>query len=434
MQGWLKVALLIIATVTTNLAMAQENNGMNTNTPYSLFGLGDVLQPSFTSSIGMGGITTGVRDSRQIDYMNPAGASMRDSLTFIVDFGLSMSNNYLKSANTSSSSNSFNFHHLAFAFPLGSTKFGANVGITPYSFVDYDIERKERVNDSLILEAGDILYQYKGQDGINKVFFNLGYDIWRFSLGVGAQYYFGTINRYYNTLFNFGNTTNANYYNTYTRSSLRINDFSFSLGAQYTQSFSAGRSLVAGFSIQPKTNIRAFEDAVTYVTPTTGASASDTTNYLSSKKIQIAMPTHINVGLSYTKMDKWMLGAEFNYQDWSKTSIGDRVGEMGESYTVRLGGHYTPNKYDVRYFLKRFTYRGGVRIGQSPMVYNGRSVQDMAVSVGVGVPMRGFGNLNFSCEVGQRGTTSHGMVKETYVNFTFSMSIFEYWFQKYKYE
>jgi hypothetical protein len=433
MRVWSKVFVLVGVVVMANSALGQENSSMNTYTPYSLYGLGDVQQQGLTAARGMAGLATGVRDSRQINYVNPAAANARDSLTFVFDFGGEMKNFYLQSATTKSSNNSINFHHLAVAFPLGGTKFGMNFGLTPYSYVGYEIEHRE-LNDTIIHLAGDVRSYYRGEDGLNQIFFNVAYNLLpQLSLGLGVKYYFGSLARYRNEMFN----SSAAYYNTYTSSTVYMGDIAFLAGVQYEQKLLSGKTLTAGLALQPASNIASRNTSLSTTVSKTAVSEGyllADTAFFAENKNPFKMPMQLNVGASLTKPDKWLLGVEFNYQDWSKTAIDGRENEMGQSYDIRLGGHYIPNRYDVRYFYKRITYRAGLRYSQSPMVYNGRSVNDKAASVGLGVPMRGMGDLNFGLEVGQRGTTSYGMVRENYVTIMLSLTLFEAWFVKYKYE
>ncbi len=406
---------------------AQENNSLNTYTPYSISGLGDIVQQGLTSTGSMAGISCGVRDVYQIDYTNPAGASARDSvMNFVLDFGGEMKNFYSKTTTKSTSYNTGNFHHLAAAFAVGR-KFGVNIGITPFSEVGYEIEKREKT-DSIVATAGDVRYQYRGEDGLNQVFLNLGFSpMPSLAVGVGAKYYFGTLSRYYNTVY----STNAYYYSTYSSDLLKVSNMVPVFGAQYTLNMNPkkGTRAVFGVSYQPQMKLGATEN----VTSTVESSVSSDTAYGFSNNVKVLMPMQLNVGASVMATDRWMLGAEFNYQDWSKTDVMGSLGDMGTSYSVKLGGYYIPNRYDVRYFLKRLTYRGGLRYSQTPYVHNGNKVNDMALTLGVSMPVRA-GMLNFGAEVGRRGTTANGMIQETYLNFSFSITLLESWFRKYQYE
>jgi hypothetical protein len=390
-----------------------------------MYGLGDITRPGLTTTGNMGGITTGVREARQIDYVNPAGASARDSLTFMLDFGGEMRNFYSGTASQSTSYNTANFHHLAFAFPI--RRLGVSFGIMPFSSVGYEFERREQ-NDFLVANMGDVRYLYRGENGINQIFLNLGYNISQhFSAGVGVRYYFGSVSHYYNVQQN----TNAYYADIRSSKTQKISDFAPVLGIQYAQPLSGNRSIALGASWQPEVSLSGTQSTFSQIA---GADNMPDTAYSSSVASSVKLPMLLTLGASITASEKWMLGAEFSYQDWSKTTVMNNPNELGRSYSAGLGGYYIPNRYDVRYFWKRMTYRGGLRYSQTPFLHNGYAVGDMSLNVGVSVPMRGAGYLNAGVEVGRRGTTDHGMVQETYVNFSLGITLFELWFVKYKYE
>jgi hypothetical protein len=389
-----------------------------------MYGLGDVAQAGLTTTGSMAGITVGVRESRQIDYANPAGASARDSLTFVLDFGGEMRNFYSKTASQSTSYNTANFHHFTFAFPI--RRLGVSMGIMPFSSVGYEFERRES-NDSIVASMGDVRYRYRGENGITQIFLNLGFNATSYlSVGVGGRYYFGNVSHYYNVL----HGSSAYYSDVRSSKVQKVSDFVPVLGAQYTPSFGGGRRMVVGASWQPQISLRGTLNTLSQV----GAPGRYDTAYSSSEASPVLMPMQLNVGASFTLHEKWMLGAEFNYQDWSKTVVMNNTGELGASYSVRLGGYYIPNRYDVRYFWKRMTYRGGLRYSQTPFLHNGYSVKDAALSLGVSMPMRGAGYLNAGLELGRRGAIRNGMVRETYINFSLGITLFEAWFVKYKYE
>lgn len=405
-------------------AHAQDNSSINTYSPYSMYGLGDIAQPGFTATGNMGGVTTGVRETRQIDYVNPAGASARDSLTFVLDFGGEMKNFYSKTAALSTSYNTANFHHMAIAFPIG--RFGVSAGITPFSSVGYEVERRER-RDDITASMGDVRYIYRGENGVNQIFFNLGFNATRrLAVGAGVRYFFGNVNHYYNVLFN----SNAYYSSVYSSEVQKISDFAPTLGAQYTQPLNDKHRLVLGASWQPQVSLSGTKITQSQILSNSGY---DTVSG-SSGSSQVLLPMQLNLGASITATEKWMLGAEFNYQDWSKTQVINNTDVMGRSYNLRLGGYYIPNRYDVRYFWKRMTYRGGLRYSQTPPLYNGNTVTDIALNAGISFPMKGAGYLNAGLEAGQRGSTAQGMVRETYITVSVGLTLFEAWFVKYKYE
>jgi hypothetical protein len=378
----------------------------------------------------MGGVSAGVRDNRNIEMANPAGASARDSLTFVIDFGGELYNIYAASDATRSSFNSANFHHLAVAFPIWGTRCGINFGFQPYTRVGYDIEEHE-LRPEIISRAGDVRYQYRGEDGLSQIFLNVGYNILpQWAIGVGAKYIFGEINRYYNTLF----YSNSYFFGSYANNLLQVNDLGYSIGTQYTHRLSGDRRLTLGLTVAPPVALKATEStySVTHSLITTVEGYADTA-YSNTSDRDLDVPLNVSGGISFSKPDKWLIGADFSWADWSRSNIGSAA-DMGLGYDIKLGGYYIPNRYDVRYYSRRITYRAGLRYSQTPVQFNGSAIYDRAASVGLGFPLKNMGDVNLSVSFGTRGTTAGGGVRENYLYCTASITLFEYWFMKYKYD
>jgi len=68
------------------------------------------------------------------------------------------------------------------------------------------------------------------------------------------------------------------------------------------------------------------------------------------------------------------------------------------------------------------------------LIINNQAINDSALTLGLGMPLRGaFSNVNIGFELGNRGTTNAGLVKENYMNFSIGLSFNDKWFQKRKY-
>jgi hypothetical protein len=80
-------------------------------------------------------------------------------------------------------------------------------------------------------------------------------------------------------------------------------------------------------------------------------------------------------------------------------------------------------------------YRGGLRFENTGLVVNGQSIDDKALTFGLGLPLRGsFSNINVGFEFGSKGTTKAGLIKENYANISVSFSLNDQWFIKRKYD
>ena len=105
---------------------------------------------------------------------------------------------------------------------------------------------------------------------------------------------------------------------------------------------------------------------------------------------------------------------------------------MGHS--VRAGFEFTPGRNDIRYYLRRCTYRAGAYYEQSYYRVDGKSIDAAGITLGMTLPVfRGYNGVSIGMDLGQRGF-SGALVKERYFGFNLSMNVFDIWFQKPRYE
>jgi hypothetical protein len=154
-----------------------------------------------------------------------------------------------------------------------------------------------------------------------------------------------------------------------------------------------------------------------------------------SAKGASTIPASIRAGLSIDNGNNFTLAAEYATQKWSDFRSFDGVRELGDSYTMALGAEYTPDPNSVSNYLKRITYRGGVRYGDSPYTVNGEQLKDMALTWGMTFPigqasMYDYYQLNTAFSVGRRGTTANGLIQENYFDFSIGFTINSRWFLK----
>ncbi|MDD2584807.1 MAG: hypothetical protein PHE99_07705, partial [Bacteroidales bacterium] len=161
------VAALVLLVTGSNLS-GQNQDALSTFTPYSIFGVGDINKPGTAYNKAMGGIGIGIRENRLINILNPASLTERDTLSFLLDFGVNQKNIITESSGAKSAYNTFNMHHIVMSFPLYK-KSAFSLGVVPYSSVGYSFEEYE-TDPNIIYEIDDILYQRYGTGGINKAF------------------------------------------------------------------------------------------------------------------------------------------------------------------------------------------------------------------------------------------------------------------------
>ena len=116
------------------------------------------------------------------------------------------------------------------------------------------------------------------------------------------------------------------------------------------------------------------------------------------------------------------------------------------STTVKVGIEYTPNRYDVRRTLRRWSYRAGFRYGYYNQTFNGDRLAQYAMTAGIGIPVKFFAvsSIDVGIEYGRRGynlAERLGLVRQQYFKFAVGFTLFaggaennEYWFTRPKYD
>ena len=152
---------------------------------------------------------------------------------------------------------------------------------------------------------------------------------------------------------------------------------------------------------------------------------------------KIKLPSKFTIGLGIGNTKKWIIGSEVTFQN--NSNFGNRFNDITNvSYEnatrYTLGGYYIPNYNSFSSYFKRVVYRGGFRYENTGLIIENKSIQDAALTLGLGMPLRGtFSNLNIGFEVGNRGTKASGLVREHYMNFSIGLSLNDKWFQKRKF-
>jgi hypothetical protein len=410
---------------------AQVTDALSTYNPYSLFGLGDISRQGTAYNKGMGGIGIGVKDPRFLNYLNPAAIVERDSLSFMLDFGLEQKNIYPQTQDILSAYNSFNVYNLILSFPL-YRRSAIYAGVSPFSDVGYKIQKTE-TDPQIINEMGDVKYQKYGTGGISKLFAGVSVVLFKnMTLGVEGNYYFGTIDRFSNILF----TTNSEYRQINTGVDYVLSSFSGKAGLMYSVNFSKDLNATIGATYAFKSNLSG--DYTRYATAVNATGTLDTA-FFAVRNASIDIPAEIGAGISLRKTDKWMIGADYVRQDWSATNFSPTPGidfSPATSHVFKAGFEYIPNRFDVRYYMKRVTYRGGAYYEKSYMSMDGKQVDNVGLTLGVNLPIyMGYNFLGVAVNVGQRGSLDRGQLRERYVMFVLNLSLNDKtWFRKVRYD
>lgn len=406
----------------------QTIDALGSYSPYSMFGVGRIAAEGTAYNHSMGGIGVGMRDNRVINLLNPAAITARDTLAFMFDFGVNEKNSYFNDASTKSAYNVFNMQNVAFTFPIYKTS-AFMVGIAPFSDIGYKFLSTETSTD-VEADMGDVKYQQYGTGSIYQLF--LGASVMFFDrISIGAQgiYYFGYMNKHNDVLFN----SSAAYNTIYTGWDYKIHAFSGKFGLQYIQPFKKNNSqLVIGGTYRLGTSMSGDITRYAY-------SSVDTVFNINTPSSSLRIADEFAVGMSYRINNKWALGVDYIQQNWRGDMFPDAATwsnfEAVPSRQYRAGFEIVPNMYDIRYYMKRVTYRAGAYYEQSYVKVNGHQVNAFGITFGASFPIfRWYNAVSVAVDIGQRGSLKYNQVRERYVNFIVNINLHDIWFVKYRYD
>ena len=406
------------------LSSVAINAQNGTSSVYSYFGIGDVTFKGTTENRSMAGVSV-FSDSTHINLQNPASFAGLKVTSFTMGGSHSITDFTTNTAESKSRRSSVEY--LALGFPI-SPKLGAGFGIMPYSSVGYKIQHRAT-------DLNDRGQRYFGNGGLNKVFFAAGYKLTsKINVGMDLQYNFGEIQTTGIT-FLPGNDYGSRELNTSDMSGLSINT-----SLMFKSKLKNKMDIYGSFVFTPESNLKlgnARNIATILYSEDSGEVIVDPLD-IDVKDGTIKLPMKVAFGAGIGVERKWLLGTEITLQQSeSMTNRFDDIDngyfENGQKYS--LGGYYIPNYNSFTSYLARITYRGGLRYEKTGLVVNDKSIDDMAVTAGLGLPLRGtFSNINIGFEFGKRGTKAADLVRENYKNISISLTLNDLWFRKSKYD
>ena len=430
--------MLVTTIFFAEIAAYAQSGAYSSYTPYSIFGIGELSNQGSAYNKSMGGVGIAGRNRRYLNYLNPAAVTARDTLSFMADMSLQQNNKIFTQNGVRSVNNTFNVNDLALSFPVYKT-LAMMVGLAPYSSTGYAYTSEVESTD-VLSQAGSTQYVAQGQGSMYKLFVSAGVMFWnRLSVGVEGIQYFGNIDKA-NTL-TFGNSA---YSNISSGSKLILRSTSAKFGIQYEQPVGTGSSIVVGATYSLGAKIRGFS---TNYEISAGASQNDTLRYVTDTlkfaSQRVSIPTEWGAGISYNHKNRWRAELNYTRSDWTDSGMstaegfavsgGSRI-TATNTESIRAGFEIVPNRNDVRYFYKRCAYRVGAYYDKSYYLMDGNQVKAYGITLGGTIPVfRYYNGINFAVDFGQRASTAGNMIRERFINFSIGFNIFDYWFQKARY-
>ena len=422
------IITLLMALATAAAANAQSG----TNSPYSQYGLGVLSDQSQGFNRGMNGLSLGLRQSNQVNMLNPASYSCVDSLTMIFDVGLSGQVTNFKEGNRKINANNADFEYAVAAFRL-MPKMGLSFGVVPFTNIGYNYSATTNVGTSTTTSTET----HYGSGGIHQVYVGIGWNFFKgLSLGVNGSYLWGSYDRSVTI------SSNDAYVNTVTTAySTSVQSWKVDFGLQYTQAISKTDNVTLGATYSLGHSLSA-DPMVT--TTNTNSQTGVSTSHEQTVYDGLSIPHAFGVGLSWEHNRRFIVGADYSLQKWGELkypemnpSTGKYVlknGLLSDRHKLTVGGEWPPN-WQSRKFYNRVRYRIGASYNTPYIKVNGKDgPKEISVSAGFGIPITN--NWNNGSYLNISGQWVKASAKDLITENTFRINIGltfnEQWFNKWK--
>lgn len=416
----IKKILIIFCLIFSFFSNAQNAS----SSPYSFYGIGDLVFKGNVETRSMGGINM-INDSIHININNSASLSDIMNTTFTIGGNLNYVN--YKTASQSETANRASLDYIALAVPI-SKRLGAAFAVMTFTSVGYQIQNNY-VDDSTPIS------RFTGSGGTNKIYGGVGYKINKnFRIGADMN-------------FNFGNITTNDIsfltgiqYGTRELNSSEITGFNFNTSLMYNKLINKTTTIFGSLIYSPESTLSLANErkiAIVQFSESFGELVVNEED-VPVNDTKVKYPSKIGIGFGVGEVRKWSVGAEVTFMQGS--NFGSRFDDINDvSYEnvtkYSFGGYYMPDYNSFSSYYKRITYRGGFNYQNTGLIVNNESINNFGITFGLGLPIKGsFSNVNVGFEFGKRGTTSSGLIQENYSNLSVSFSLNDKWFIKRKYD
>jgi len=423
--------------------MAQSAQTIATSSsPYSRFGLGDIDPALLPQNLGMGGIATAINrisGYNNINPLNPASYGLINYTT--IDAGIYANiSTFSQTGQANATNNNFRLSHVAFAIPV-SKHSALSFGLMPYSEMGYNnIQTQSKgFGTGSSADTNAVNYVFNGNGGISKAYLGYGFGIGKHLLiGANMSYLFGNLQQLSSTEIPglFGSL------NSRTEQDNSVSGLNYDYGVQYSFDFGETKHLVLGYSASANSKINTTSTYIvsqyTYASSGVENLAADSIVNYQSTKSKIQLPQINHFGISFQNDGHFIIGADYTMGHWSGLTIDGVNQGFQDSKTFNIGGQFTPDINSLHNYFARTDYRLGFIYDETYLNLNNTNINRYAVTFGFGLPLSpnltSFYKINFSAEVGQRGTVQNGLVRENYVNLHLAFTLNDKWFQKFKFD
>ena len=373
-----KILFCLLAFYTPAHLLIAQNT---TNSPTSMFGLGELSTGEGGQYAGLGGAGIALRGNNFLNSANPASLTELSEQRFQIDAGIMG-----------------NLNNLSIGCRIIPRWYGA-IFMAPVSSVGYAITLDEEVAGS---NGSTVSSLVQGEGGLSKMGISTAYLFGKgFSIGTNLSYVTGTI------------TQTETQGSASEETSSYKHTFYADFGVQYKWAIDRERSFVAGAVYGYSQDFK--QENSLYVSSSSGG--DDITKDL--KRYRQCLPQFFGAGVSYNSL-RWMATIDYKYVDWSRMQSSQSNISFENQHRLSLGGRYTLGNV----YRNPVSLLLGTGINNSYIVIQKKKATEYYMSTGLNLGLRNNNVLSIGLKYKGQMKVPAGMQRENslslFLNITFS--------------
>ncbi len=428
---------LLFALLATLLALVQpcgvRAQQRSDGSVYSRFGIGELYSNTSSQIQALGGGGTALSTFNYVNLANPG--TWADQVVTRLAGGVQFQGLDIEDATGETSRlNSSMLGSFQLGFPMIQGKLGFVASFAPYSRVAHSVRTGQVVIEDPTLSAPAAYnIRFEGSGGLQTAALGLGYRINKnASVGGALNFNFGILRESRFTEF-----TTSEFASTQLDFSTRLSGVSATLGSLFTfrKLASDNDAVTIGLSLTTASQI----DGVQTVT---FGDALEPDTLGTPLRGRMDLPLRFNGGLAYYLNRQWTFLLDGTIEPWDKLDgdlalagfAPDGSSILDQRTRLSAGVEHLPSINPLDSYFKRIAYRlGGYSDTGYVIPQAGVSFRTTALTGGLSLPTLFPGtHIDIGFEVGQRGSTDAGFVRESFYKVLVNMNIGERWFDRRK--
>jgi hypothetical protein len=430
------LTILILTGASLTHLTAQTNNS-----PYSILGIGDLMDNYYGRTSGLANTGFAYRSSWYLINNNPASYSSIDNDMYYGEVGgVAKFVNYYGANVNIDANQSFDITFKKLVLGIKPTKhWGTSLGLLPFSSQYYQF------NQPVLAGSGNspiANLSFNGSGGVNRVYWANAYEFFHHvSIGVDLSYLFGSLQQQLilqdpNVGSEFSSTLNNVYLSSpYITYGLQVYG---KIGKKIEYSLGGTFSTKTGMTASLSQIVRAPDSAVLY-----SGNFPNTT---------FTLPTTIGAGFMITYNHKYRFLGDYKFENWASAgnpnssnnwqnnggsilNTGGFLYQFQNSERISAGFELSNLKTlstgQSNVLYESSFYQAGFYYTDTYLYVYGQPIRDIGATLGLGVnSKRSRLSYLISAQYGVKGESSVQLIKEKYLQFNIAFSYRDAWLTK----